>query len=133
MVGVLVICHGNLGQELVKTAEIIVGKLDQCLAISMDPKHTIEELKEIVGSHLKKVDDGDGVLILTDLFGGTPSNISLSFLQEGKVEVISGLNLPMLIKLASIRRDKSLEEIAPVIKEYGRRNISLASELLPEK
>ncbi len=133
MVGVLVICHGNLGQELVKTAEIIVGKLDQCLAISMNPKHTIEELKEIVGSHLKKVDDGDGVLILTDLFGGTPSNISLSFLQEGKVEVISGLNLPMLIKLASIRRDKSLEEIAPVIKEYGRRNISLASELLPEK
>ncbi len=133
MVGVLVICHGNLGQELVKTAEIIVGKLDQCLAISMNPKHTIEELKEIVGSHLKKVDDGDGVLILTDLFGGTPSNISLSFLQKGKVEVISGLNLPMLIKLASIRRDKSLEEIAPVIKEYGRRNISLASELLPEK
>ncbi|HEC31037.1 MAG: hypothetical protein DRG59_00285 [Deltaproteobacteria bacterium] len=133
MVGILVICHSNLAQELVSTAELIVGKLDQCLAISMDTKHTIEELKEIVASHLKRVDDGDGVLILTDLFGGTPSNISISFLQKGKVEVISGVNLPMLIKLASTRKGKSLEEIAPIIKEYGQRNISLASELMPLK
>ncbi len=133
MVGILIICHSNLAQELLKTAELIVGKLDQCKAVSMDPRYTIEELKELVGDHLKKVDDGDGVLILTDLFGGTPSNISLSFLRKGKVEVVSGVNLPMLIKLASIRKDKSLKEIAPLIKEYGRRNISLASELMPDR
>ncbi len=133
MVGILVVCHRNLAQELVKTAEIIVGKLDQCRAISMDTRHTIEELKDRVKNCLREVDNGDGVLILTDLFGGTPSNISLSFLEEGKVEVISGVNLPMLIKLASIRKGCSLKEIAPVIKEYGRRNISLASELMPEK
>ncbi len=133
MVGILVICHRNLAQELLQTAELIVGRLEQCCAISMDAKHTLEELKEIVKNCLKKVDDGDGVLILTDLFGGTPSNVSLSLLQEGKVEVISGVNLPMLIKLASARKGKSLKEIALIIKEYGRRNISLASELMPGK
>ena len=82
---------------------------------------------------IKAADSGDGVLVLTDMFGGTPSNISLSFLDEHQVEVVTGLNLPMLIKLATMAEPESLEELAAFIKQYGRRNISVASELLPEE
>ena len=132
MVGVLIITHGNLGYELIQAAELIKGRMDGVLAISVDPTKGVEELKKEITSSIKKVDNGKGVLILTDLFGGTPSNLSLSFLKEGKLEVVSGVNLPMLLKLPDVR-EKDLTEFAYFIKDYGRRNISLASEILNKK
>ena len=132
MVGVLIITHGNLGYELIQAAELIKGRMNGVLAISVDPTKGVEDLKKEITSSIKKVDRGKGVLILTDLFGGTPSNLSLSFLKEGKLEVVTGVNLPMLLKLQDIR-EKDLPDFAYFIKDYGRRNISLASEILNKK
>ena len=132
MVGVLIITHGNLGCELIQAAELIKGRMNGVLAISVDPTKGVEELKKEITSSIKKVNKGKGVLILTDLFGGTPSNLSLSFLKEGKLEVVTGVNLPMLLKLPDVR-EKDLTEFAYLIKDYGRRNISLASEILNKK
>ena len=129
MVGVLVITHGNLGQELIKAAELIKGKYDGVLPVSVDSNKGVEDIKKEITTAIKKVDKGQGVLILTDLFGGTPSNIALSFLKEGKVEVVTGVNLPMLLKL-DIRKEKNLTDLSYFIKDYGRKNISLASEIL---
>lgn len=130
MIGVVIVCHCDLAQEFLKTLELIIGPVDGFQAVSIDPKQDVEAIRAEIASGLKKVEEGEGVLILTDMFGGTPSNISLSFLDEKKVEVISGANLPMLIKLANFREGKSLEELAAFIKAYGQRNISIASEIL---
>jgi len=92
-----------------------------------------EDVKKEIGNAIKKLDKGNGVLILTDLFGGTPSNISLSFMKEGKVEVVTGVNLPMMLKLSEAKKEISLNEFACMIKEYGKKNISLASEILSKK
>lgn len=132
MVGVLIITHGNLGYELIQAAELIKGRIDGVLAISVDPTKGVEELKKEITSSIKKVNKGKGVLILTDLFGGTPSNLSLSFLKEGKLEVVSGVNLPMLLKLPDIR-EQNLADFASSVKDYGIKNISLASEILNKK
>lgn len=133
MIGVLITTHGNLGSELIKVAELIRGSLKGIIHISIDQTKGVEELQKEMSTAIKKLDRGQGVLILTDLFGGTPSNISLSFLKEGKVEVITGVNLPMLLKLPDIRADMSLKEFAHYIKDYGIKNISLASEILSKK
>lgn len=133
MVGVLITTHGNLGKELIKAAELIRGNLKGIVHISVDQIKGVEDLKKEISGAIKKLDQGQGVLILTDLFGGTPSNISLSFMKEGKVEVITGVNLPMLLKLPDIGENISLREFAQQIKEYGIKNISLASEILRKK
>jgi len=133
MIGVLITTHGSLGSELIKAAELIRGSLKGIIHVSVDQTKGVEDLKKEISTAIKKLDQGRGVLILTDLFGGTPSNISLSFLKEGKVEVITGVNLPMLLKLPDIREDMSLKEFAQYIKEYGIKNISLASEILNKK
>ena len=133
MIGVLITTHGNLGKELIKAAELIRGSLKGVIHISVDQVTGVEDLKKEISRAIKKLDQGRGVLILTDLFGGTPSNISLSFIKEGKVEVITGVNLPMLLKLPDIREEMSLKEFAQYIKEYGIKNISLASEILSKK
>jgi mannose PTS system EIIA component len=133
MIGVLITTHGNLGNELIKAAELIRGALKGILHVSVDQAKGVEDLKKEISTAIKKLDQGRGVLILTDLFGGTPSNISLSFLKEGKVEVITGVNLPMLLKLPDIREGMSLKEFAQYIKDYGVKNISLASEILSKK
>ena len=133
MVGVLITTHGNLGKELIKAAELIRGSLKGIVHISVDQIKGVEDLKKEISGAIKKLDQGQGVLILTDLFGGTPSNISLSFMKEGKVEVITGVNLPMLLKLPDIGENVSLREFAQQIKEYGIKNISLASEILRKK
>ncbi len=133
MIGVLVTTHGDLGKELIKAAELIRGSLKGVIHISVDQIKGVEDLKKEISRAIKKLDQGKGVLILTDLFGGTPSNISLSFIKEGKVEVITGVNLPMLLKLPDIREEMSLKEFAQYIKEYGIKNISLASEILSKK
>ncbi len=133
MIGVLITTHGNLGNELIKAAELIKGKLEAVTHISVDQTKGMEELKKELSSSIKKLDKGDGVLILTDLFGGTPSNISLSFLKEGKLEVVTGVNLPMLLKLYDKRQEMNLKDFAFYIKDYGRKNIYLASEVLSKK
>ncbi|NLN39715.1 MAG: PTS sugar transporter subunit IIA [Smithella sp.] len=133
MIGVLITTHGNLGNELIHAAESIKGKLKGVMHVCVEQTRGVEELKREISAALKKLDKGQGVLILTDLFGGTPSNISLSFMKEGKVEVVTGVNLPMLLKLSDVKEGTSLNEFARFIKDYGKNNISLASEILSKK
>jgi PTS system mannose-specific IIA component len=133
MIGVLIVTHGNLGAELIKASELIKGSLEGIIPVSVDQTKGVEEVKKEITSALKKLDKGKGVLVLTDLFGGTPSNISLSFMKPGKVEVLTGVNLPMLLKIQDKRSDMDLNEFSHYIKDYGRKNISLASEILNKK
>ena len=129
VVGIVAVSHCELAKEMLRVAELIVGSLQACKAISFEPNQPVEGMIKQMQEAIKEVDQGRGVLILTDLFGGTPANISLSFLQS-RVEVVCGMNLPMLIKLAGSRGELSLGELALVVKEYGQRHISLASEVL---
>ena len=131
-VGVLIVSHYRLGEEMLQALRLIVPDSPRFLAVGIEPKQTVDEMRSAIAEALDAADTGDGVLILTDMFGGTPSNISLSFLKEHRVEVVTGVNLPMLIKLATLTEDKPVEELATFVKEYGQRNISVASELLPE-
>jgi PTS system mannose-specific IIA component len=131
-VGVVVVAHYRLGEELLQALRLIVPGASGFEAVSIEPKQSVDEMRASIAEAIDRVDAGAGVLILTDMFGGTPSNIALSFLGERRVEVVTGVNLPMLIKLATLRKEQPLEELAPFIKGYGQRNISLASELLPD-
>jgi len=131
-VGVVVVAHYRLGEELLQALRLIVPGASGFDAVSIEPKQSVDEMRASIAEAIDRVDAGAGVLILTDMFGGTPSNIALSFLGERRVEVVTGVNLPMLIKLATLRKEQPLEELAPFIKGYGQRNISLASELLPD-
>lgn len=133
MVGILVITHYNLGTELVAAADMMGGKIDGIQAISVDPKKDTEKLRKEISTAIKRLDNGDGVLIMTDMFGGTPSNLSLSFLEDGKVEILTGVNLPMLIKLSIYRENKTLNELAMQLKSFGQKNINLASEIMNKK
>lgn len=130
MVGIIIVTHLRLGEELLAVAELILGKLKHFEAVSIDPTEGVEEITEKISEAIRKVDRGQGVLILTDMFGGTPSNISLSFLEEWKIEVITGVNLPMLLKLSTYEGEENLAELAEFIKTYGQKNINLASEIL---
>ncbi len=132
-IGVVIVTHYRLGDEFLQALRLIVPDAPEFRAVSIDPTQSVDEMRSQISAALDAADQGDGVLVLTDMFGGTPSNISLSFLDEHQVEVVTGLNLPMLIKLATLRETKSLEDLAAFIKEYGQRNISVASELLPEE
>jgi PTS system mannose-specific IIA component len=133
MVGILVITHRQLAQEFVATAELIVGKMENCIGLSLDPELPVDDLRQQITKAMDEVNDGDGVIVLTDMFGGTPSNLSLSFLNQKGIEVVTGVNLPMLLKLAHSREDVKVDELARVIKDYGRRSISLASEILDKE
>jgi PTS system mannose-specific IIA component len=139
-VGVVIVTHYRLGEEFLQALRLIVPEAPPFQAVSVDPKQSVDEMREAIAAALRRVDTDEGALILTDMFGGTPSNMALSFLEEHRIEVVTGLNLPMLIKLAMMfidERDhpaerKPLEHLATFIKEYGQRNISVASEILPE-
>ena len=133
MVGIVLVTHPNLGEEFIRSAEMICGKMPRVLTLSIDTRKEVEELRRGIAEAIKKVDDGDGVLILTDMFGGTPSNMSLAFLQEDRVEVLTGLNLPMMIKLSNCREGRPLKELARMVKEAGQKNINLASEILQKR
>lgn len=133
MIGALVTTHGNVGGELIKAVEMIKGPTEGLLHLSMDQTKGVEELKKELAAAIKKLDQGQGVLILTDLFGGTPSNIALSLLKPGKVEVVTGVNLPMLLKLSEVPEGVSLKDFAVHIRDYGMKNIYLASEILNKK
>lgn len=133
MIGTLVITHGCLAEELIRAAEMIKGEMKGVLAVSVDATKGLNDIKKEITSAIKKVDQGAGVLILTDLFGGTPSNISLSFLQDKKIEVVTGVNLPMLLKLSDLREETDLYRFAETIRNYGIKNIHLATEILSRK
>jgi len=133
MVGVVLVTHPNLGDEFIRSAELICGKLPNLVTVSIDTRKGVEELRRGIAEAIKRVDMGEGVLILTDMFGGTPSNMSLAFLSEGRVEVLTGLNLPMLIKISNCRQGRTLKELAKMVKEAGQKNINLASEILQKK
>jgi PTS system mannose-specific IIA component len=130
--GVVIVTHYRLGEQFLQALRLIVPDAPPFQAVSVDPKQSVDQMREAIAEALRRADVGEGVLVLTDMFGGTPSNISLSFLEEHNVEVVTGLNLPMLIKLATLSEKKPLEELATFIKEYGQRNIRVASEILPE-
>jgi PTS system mannose-specific IIA component len=130
MVGLVVATHGRLGAELIATAEGIVGTLQQCRGVSIGATSSMEEARASLGEAIEAVDTGEGVLVLTDMFGGTPANLALTFLDE-KIEVVTGVNLPMLVKLATARAGGiALAQAAELITGYGQKNITLASELL---
>jgi PTS system mannose-specific IIA component len=131
-VGVVIVTHYRLGEEFLHDLRLIVPEAPRFYAVAVEPEQSVEELRKAIDEALSSADDGHGVLVLTDMFGGTPSNISLSFLDDRRVEVVTGVNLPMLIKLATLREEKPLQDLAILVKEYGRRNISVAREILPE-
>jgi PTS system mannose-specific IIA component len=133
MIGIVVVTHCNLGGELLRAAEFIMGKIKGVAVVSLDPAMEADRLRRDVASALEKVDGGHGILILTDMFGGTPSNISLSFLEEGRVDVVTGVNLPMLIHGASRRGGKTLAQLAEEVQSYGKRSISQAGQILKKE
>jgi PTS system mannose-specific IIA component len=132
MIGVLIVTHFDFGENLLQTAETIVGKQEGCLAISVDNSKEIESMLADIQSGVERVDYGDGVVILTDMFGGTPTNMSLSLLGSGKLEVITGANLPMLLKILNTR-EQPLESLAQEAKSAGRQGILVAGEVLRRK
>jgi len=133
MIGILIVTHGELANELLRTAQEIVGKLPRVEAVSIHAAEQIEKARKKIEAVLQRVNDGSGVLILTDLFGGTPSNLVLSYLEAGKVEVVTGVNLPMLMKLPSFREERDLRALADKLARYGQRNILVASEFLAKQ
>lgn len=133
MVGIVIVTHGRLAQEMVETTKIIVGKnVDHIVPITVGWNDDMADIQKTISSAIAKVDQGDGVLILTDMFGGTPSNISLSFLSD-KIEIITGVNLPMLIKIVNVGDRYALKDLAHLILEQGKKSIYLASEILSVK
>lgn len=133
MIGIVLVSHGRLSLELLRTAEIIVGKFENTVTVEMDPKMGMEEIHRAVEGAIRTVDSGEGVLLLIDMFGGTPSNIGLSFLGTHNVEIVTGVNLPMMIKLPMARTTMPLPELAMYIRDYGKRNIAIPGEMLRKK
>jgi len=129
-VGVVVVTHGQLAAELLNAAEMIVGELPQFTSVSIGWHDDVEIAREAIERAIQKVDTGHGVLVLTDMFGGTPSNLGLSFLEAGRVEVITGVNLPILIKLAKSHGGQNIQALAREMCEHGRLAIRVASDLL---
>jgi PTS system mannose-specific IIA component len=130
MIGVVVATHGRLAEELIRAAEGICGPLENCRAMTLSATSHLDDARDALANAIESVDQGDGVLVLTDMFGGTPSNLALTFLDE-RVEVVTGVNLPMLLKLTTSRGEAAtVEQVARVISAHGQKNITLASELL---
>ncbi len=131
MIGILIVSHRHLGDALIDCSEFILGEKPEALAsVSIDLRENAADLRAKIQAGIKKVNQRQGVLILTDMFGGTPSNLSYSFLEEGQVEVISGVNLPIVIKAVGLRNEKSLSEMAQTLEAFGKKSITLASGIL---
>ncbi len=131
MVGIIVVTHARLGHALIDAAGAILGEPPDMVApVSINITEKADKLRKKISQSIKQVDQKGGVLILTDMFGGTPSNLSYSFLEEGRVEVISGVNLPMLVKAVTDREKHELSELAVNLEAFGKRSISLASGIL---
>lgn len=130
MIGLVLVTHGALASQFVAAVEHVVGPQPQVAAICIGPDDDMEQRRKDILDAVAKADSGDGVILLTDMFGGTPSNLAISVMDKAKVEVIAGVNLPMLIKLASVRDTVSLGKAVDLAQESGRKYISIASRVL---
>lgn len=135
MVGIVLVTHGKLAKELIEAVKFVLASRPQVkmLGVCLEPDREFESFKQDIKNAIKKVKGKDGVLLVTDMFGGTPSNISLTFLEENKVEVVSGVNLPMLLKLATLKDSITLEEAVHTAESAGKENIIVASKLLQDR
>ncbi len=133
MVGGVIVSHGQLGEELIHTAEMIIGEIKHIRAVSIDMTTDVEESREQIRQAIDEVNTGSGVVIFTDMFGGTPSNISLSFLDEANIEVITGINLAMLLQLSTSHANEPFQQITRLLKQRGQENIHIASEFLKQR
>lgn len=130
MIGLILVTHGRLAEEFVNAMEHVVGAQDAIATICIGPSDDMEQRRDEISAAIDDVDTGDGAIILTDLFGGTPSNLAISLLQSGRTEVIAGINLPMLIRLAGARKELDLPGAALAARDAGRNYITMASEFL---
>ncbi|MEM1398092.1 MAG: PTS sugar transporter subunit IIA [Pseudomonadota bacterium] len=130
MVGLVIVSHGRLANELLAAAEHVVGPLEGVIAVSIDADDDVERRRQDILDAAENVNSGSGVIIFTDMFGGTPSNLAISVMEKAKAEVIAGVNLPMLIKVASIREQKPLQETVAAAYEAGKKYINVASWVL---
>lgn len=130
MIGLVIVTHGQLAIELKHAAEHVVGPQSQLSTVCIGPDDDMERRRDEIRAGVESVDSGSGVILLTDMFGGTPSNLAISMLKDGKVEVIAGVNLPMLIKLSEARQISDLKEASAKAKDAGQRYIAIASEIL---
>lgn len=130
MIGIVVVSHGNIGCEMVAATQRIFPEARHICGVCVESNDPPESIRAQISDAIRKVDSGEGVLILSDMFGGTPSNICLSFLEPNKIEVVSGFNLPMLIKLAGLKPETSFADTVNFIQQYGQRNIVIASRIL---
>ena len=133
MIGLVIVTHGALAVEFRAALEHVVGQQQQIATVSIDPDDDGEARRSDIIAATEEVDSGNGVIIATDMFGGTPSNLSISIMDECNVEVIAGVNLPLLVKLASVRTENSLAAAVDAAKEAGRKYITVASQILEEK
>ncbi len=132
MIGIILVTHGRLAETFVEAMEHVVGKQKAVATVCIGPNDDMKARRREIADALKAVDDGEGVVILTDLFGGTPSNLAISLLRQGEVEVVAGINLPMLIRLASARKSMGLREAVTAARDAGRNYITVASEFLAQ-
>jgi PTS system mannose-specific IIA component len=130
MIGLVLVTHGRLAAEFVAALEHVVGPQRNCVAVCIGPEDDMERRRQDILDSVAAVDEGDGVVVLTDMFGGTPSNLAISIIDKANVEVIAGVNLPMLIKLASLRQCETLSNAVARAQEAGRKYIAVASRLL---
>ncbi len=133
MIGMVLVSHGRLADELVAALEHVVGTQDHVVTVCIGPNDDMEQRRREILAGIETVEQGDGVVLLTDMFGGTPSNLAISVLDQGRIEVIAGVNLPMLIKLASLRGEQPLATVITEAQRAGRKYISVASQLLAEE
>jgi PTS system mannose-specific IIA component len=132
MIGVVIVSHSNISKEFLIALEHIVGKQENIVAISILPEDDVESKRQEIIKAVKKVNKDKGVIILTDMFGGTPSNLAISVMEEEKVEVVAGVNLPMLIKISSLRNECEIKELIKVSQESGRKYMNVASAFFGE-
>ena len=130
MIGIVIITHGGLATEFRAALEHVVGPQVQLEALSIGPEDNMEQRRQELIEAVRRADTGSGVVILSDMFGGTPSNLAISVMEDTGAEVLAGVNLPMLVRLASVRRDKQLAQAVDLAKEAGRKYISVASQVL---
>ena len=130
MIGMVLVTHGRLASEFIAALEHVVGPQRNVTAVCIGPEDDMELRRKEILDSVARVDDGDGVVVLTDMFGGTPSNLAISIIDRAKIEVIAGMNLPMLIKLASVRNTEKLADAVTAAREAGRKYINVASQLL---
>ena len=131
MIGLVVATHGNLGVELLASAQMIIGPVLNARSVSINQENSMEDIRDAIDKAIKEVSSDDaGVIIVTDMFGGTPANVSMTFLEPQSVEVLTGANLPMLLKFFNSQESLGLDELAGILKSYGQQSIALASEYL---